>query len=68
MRERIGGQHRRVAVAEAAFGSLGQRAGCEQAVHPTGKNLLVLIIDRRQVLVAEQASIARNPSRPNSSS
>ena len=48
MRERIGSQHRRVAVAEAAFGSLGQRAGCEQAVHPAGKNLLVLVIDRRR--------------------
>lgn len=61
MRERIGSQHRRVAVAEAAVGSLGQRAGCEQAVHPAGKNLLVLVIDRRQILVAKQALNGQEP-------
>ena len=61
MRERISGQHRREAVAEAAAGPLGQRAGGQQTVNLAGKNLLVLVIDRREILVAEQALDGQEP-------
>ena len=61
MRERIGGQHGRVAVIESAFGPLAQRSVGEQAVDPAVEDPLVLVVDRGEILVGQQALDGQEP-------
>ena len=61
VRQRISSQHGRVAVIESAPGSLAQRAVGEQAVDPAVEDPLVLVVDRGEILVRQQALDGQEP-------
>ena len=58
---RIGSQHGPVTIAIVAAGPLGQRAGLQQAVLLAGEDPLVLVVDRGEILVGEQALDGKKP-------